>query len=208
MKPAATSLITTLSFLLWLSFTTTKPLTSQASASEQVLDINGDPIFPGREYYFVSATWGPLCGGPKPERTGDSSSCSYSVILERFDVMLGEPIRVRVPGISTGTISVGSFNAEIEFVKEPTGCADSSKLVIGGSKDHPQWSLVNGAFKIDQMGGLGYKLVFCTRFNFQASNSCYGVGIKYQDGKKHLVLKETEDESPFRVLFMKKDRVW
>ncbi|KAI9087915.1 hypothetical protein K1719_030245 [Acacia pycnantha] len=174
----ARSLITTLSFLLWISL-------SLASASENaVTDISGEPLVPGQEYYITSAIWGAGGGGVFPVKTGDLSSCEYSITQSPSDLFRGTPVKFHVVGSSTDKIYLGWTFLEIEFVKKPH-CAESSKwaaasdsassslyrLVIGDSAS------VSGYFQIQVVNAFSYKLVFCPGSVLVVPPTCYDIGL-------------------------------
>nr|1R8N_A Chain A, Kunitz trypsin inhibitor [Delonix regia] len=176
------------------------------SDAEKVYDIEGYPVFLGSEYYIVSAIIGAGGGGVRPGRTR-GSMCPMSIIQEQSDLQMGLPVRFSSPEEKQGKIYTDT-ELEIEFVEKPD-CAESSKWVIvkdsgearvaiGGSEDHPQGELVRGFFKIEKLGSLAYKLVFCPKSD---SGSCSDIGINYE-GRRSLVLKSSDDV-PFRVVFVK-----
>ncbi|XP_028794468.1 kunitz-type serine protease inhibitor DrTI-like [Neltuma alba] len=219
--PAGRSLIITLSFLLWFSFTITKPLSlaSAYSGEEPVNDVNGEPLVADQEYYIMSAVWGEGGGGVKPEKTGDASSCSYSVLQENSDLNKGAPVKFHVQGTSTDKIYPGSTDLEIEFAEKPD-CAESSKWVVafesgsssrvvtGGPEDHPDSELVSGVFQIEVFNAIAYKLVFCPRGNIVGSSSsgtCYDVGVEYKkEGSRNLVVEKQNSGNVFMVAFVKR----
>ncbi|KAK4283265.1 hypothetical protein QN277_000235 [Acacia crassicarpa] len=175
----ARSLITTLSFLLWFSL-------SLASASEHaVIDNDGEPLVPGQEYYITSAIRGAGGGGVFPVKTGDLSSCEYSITQASSDLDRGTLVKFHVSGVSTDKIYLGWTFLEIDFVEKPT-CAESSKwaaapnyagsslyrLVIGDTKS------VSGYFQIQGLNSFSYKLVFCPGSVKVVPPTCYDIGME------------------------------
>ncbi|KAJ1417259.1 Proteinase inhibitor I3, Kunitz legume [Sesbania bispinosa] len=192
-----------LCFLLF-AFITKLPLAFSDDV-EQVLDINGNPIFPGGKYYILPAIRGPAGGGVKLAKTGDSK-CPVTVLQDYLEVVNGLPVKFSIPGISPGIIFTGT-PLEIEFIKKPN-CAESSKWLvfvdndiqkacvgIGGPEDHPGKQTLRGTFNI-QKYRFGYKLGFCVT----GSPTCLDIG-RYDNGEGGSRLNLTEHE-PFEVVFV------
>jgi len=74
---------------------------------EQVVDVNGNPIFPGLTYYIIPAIRGPPGGGLKLAQTGNSH-CPLTVLQDYSEVFRGFPVRFTIPGISPGLIFTGT----------------------------------------------------------------------------------------------------
>ncbi|KAK4283271.1 hypothetical protein QN277_000240 [Acacia crassicarpa] len=186
----ARSLITTLSFLLWISL-------SLASASEHaVIDTDGEPLLPGQEYYITSAIWGAGGGGVFPVQTGVDRSCAYSIIQSPSDRYKGKPVKFHVVGTSTDKIYSGSTDLEIEFV-ENAACVESPKwaatsdsassslyrLAIGDSAS------VSGFFQIHVLNSFSSKLVFCPGTVKVVPSTCYDIGL---ETNRELVVKHDD----------------
>ena len=195
MKPALLTL-----FFLLFAF----PL-AFSKDSQQVLDINGNPIFPGREYHILPAIRGPPGGGVRLGSTGNSR-CPVTVLQDYSEVVNGLPVKFTIPGVSTGEIFEGT-PLEIEFTKKPN-CAESSKWMvfvdneiqkacvgIGGPEDHPGQQTFPGTFSI-QNYEFGYKLVFCVA----GSPTCLDIG-RYDNGEGGRRLNLTEHEA-FDLVFV------
>ncbi|RDY09568.1 Kunitz-type trypsin inhibitor-like 2 protein, partial [Mucuna pruriens] len=203
MKPV---LLLTLSFLPLFAFLTNLPLAFSDDV-EQVLDIKGNPIFPGGTYYIVPAIRGPPGGGVRLGKTGNSK-CPVTVLQDYSELVNGLPVKFTIPGISPGIIFTGT-TLEIEFAEKPW-CAESSKWVvfvdneiqkacvgIGGPQGHPGQQTFGGTFHI-QKYGFGYKLVFC----ITGSPTCLDIGkFDAQRGEGGRRLNLTEHE-PFEVVFI------
>ncbi|OIV98953.1 hypothetical protein TanjilG_07388 [Lupinus angustifolius] len=202
----STQLIT-LSFLLF-AFTAKLQLAFSDEEVEQVVDVNGNPIFPGGKYYILPAIRGPQGGGLKLGQTG-GSSCPVTVLQNFLEVENGVPIKFTIPGISPGEIYTGT-QLDIESTKKPY-CATSSKWIvfvdndiakacvgIGGPKDHPGKQTLVGKFHI-QKYKRAYKLVFC----ITGASTCLDIG-RYKnenddEGGRRLNLTEHE---PFELVFV------
>ncbi|XP_027357308.1 kunitz-type trypsin inhibitor-like 2 protein [Abrus precatorius] len=203
MKPTP---LPTLSLLILFAFLSNLPL-GFSNDAEQVVDINGNPIFPGGKYYILPAIFGPPGGGVRLGRTGNSH-CPVTVLQEFSEVERGLPVKFTIPGISPGIIFTGT-RLEIEFTKTPD-CAEFSKWVvfvdkeiqkayvgIGGPEQHPGQQTIDGKFHIEKYG-FGYKLVFCIR----DSDTCFDIGTyDAHKGERGRRLNLTEHE-PFQIVFV------
>ncbi|NP_001266050.1 kunitz-type trypsin inhibitor-like 2 protein-like precursor [Cicer arietinum] len=196
----------TLSFLLFV-FLLNLSLAFSNEDVEQVLDINGNPIFPGGKYYILPAIRGPPGGGVRLDKTGDSE-CPVTVLQDYKEVINGLPVKFVIPGISPGIIFTGT-PIEIEFTKKPN-CAESSKWLIfvddtidkacigiGGPENYSGKQTLSGTFNIQKYGsGFGYKLGFCVK----GSPICLDIG-RYDNDEGGRRLNLTEHEA-FRVVFV------
>ncbi|KAJ1417268.1 Proteinase inhibitor I3, Kunitz legume [Sesbania bispinosa] len=208
MKPA---LLLTLSFLFF-AFTTNLPLA--LSEIEQVVDINGNPVFPGGRFYIVSAIRGGGGGGVNLGQIG-GSTCPVTVVQEQIDVFRGLPVHFKVPGISPGPgmIFTNVTGLNIVFEEKPE-CAESSKWVvvseigeifpqqwvgIGGVGDHPGKNIIDGKFYIQRYSDWAYKLVFCST----TGHVCSDIG-RFSKNERRLIL--TNDD-PFPVVLVDADAI-
>ncbi|KAK7401225.1 hypothetical protein VNO78_12549 [Psophocarpus tetragonolobus] len=204
MKP---SLLLSLSLLPLFAFLLNLPLAFSDDDVEQVKDINGNPIFPGGEYFIMPAIWGPPGGGLTLGQTGNSD-CPTTVLQDYTEIFQGIPVKFKIPGISPGIIFTGT-PLEIEFIGKPD-CAESSKWLvfvdnaiqkacvgIGGAEGHPGQQTFSGTFHIEKYK-VGYKLVFC----IAGSPTCLDIGrfdAKNDEGGRRLNLTEHE---AFDIVFI------
>ncbi|RDX78593.1 Kunitz-type trypsin inhibitor-like 2 protein, partial [Mucuna pruriens] len=170
MKPA---LFFTLLFL-FLAFTTNLPL-ALSQGVEQVLDTNGNPIFPAGRYFILPAIFGAAGGGVRLGET-DNSTCPVTVLQDYSEVVRGDAVKFTIPGISPGIIFTGT-QLDIAFEENPE-CATSTKWVvvvddfpgewvgIGGAGNHPGKQIITGRYD-DEKGrrliltnGDPYQVVF------------------------------------------------
>ncbi|CAL0328668.1 unnamed protein product [Lupinus luteus] len=200
----ATQLIT-LSFLLF-AFTATLPLAFSDEEVEQVVDVNGNPIIPGRKYYILPAIRGAQGGGLKLRQTR-GSSCPVTVLQNSLEVGNGVPVKFTIPGISPGEIYTGT-QLDIESAKKPY-CATSSKWVVfiendiaeaynRNTKDHAGQQTLVGKFHIKKYNR-AYKLVFCVT----GTSTCLDIG-RYKnenddEGGRRLNLT---DHETFELVFV------
>ncbi|CAJ1952471.1 unnamed protein product [Sphenostylis stenocarpa] len=208
MKP---TLVLALTFLPLLAFLTNLPSAFSGDV-EQVVDVNGDPIFPGLKYYIIPAIRGPPGGGLKLAQTGNSK-CPLTVLQDYSEVFRGFPVRFTIPGVSPGIIFTGT-PLEIEFVESPW-CAESSKWVvfvdetiqkgcvgIGGAEGHPGQQVYGGKFHIEKYK-FGYKLVFC----INGAQACLDIGrFDAKNGEDGRRLNLTEHEA-FDIVFVEASQV-
>ncbi|CAI8593515.1 unnamed protein product [Vicia faba] len=144
----------TFSFLIFV-FITNVSLTFSINFVEQVLDVNGNPIFPGGRYYILPAIRGPPGGGLRLAKTGNSE-CEVTVLQDHHQVITGLPVKFSIPGISPGIIFTGT-PIEIAFAEKPN-CAESSKWLIfvddvvqkacvgiGGPENYPDFKTLSDA---------------------------------------------------------------
>ncbi|TKY45027.1 Kunitz-type trypsin inhibitor 2 protein [Spatholobus suberectus] len=122
MKP---EILLTFTFLLF-AFTTNLPLAFSQGA-EQVLDTNGNPIFPAGRYYILPAIFGAAGGGVKLGETGNST-CPVTVLQDFSEIANGGAVKFTIPGTSPGIIFTG-IPLDIAFEEKPD-CAKSSKWVV------------------------------------------------------------------------------
>nr|AFK36436.1 unknown [Lotus japonicus] len=204
MKPIPLSLC----FLFFAFISTKLPTAFSPNDVEQVLDVNGDSIFPGGRYYIRPAIRGPPGGGVRLGKTGDSD-CPVTALQEYSEVKNGIPVRFRIAAeVSTGIIFTGT-ELDIEFTVKPH-CVESPKWIvfvdneigkacvgIGGAKDHPGKQTFSGTFNIQKnSAGFGYKLVFCIK----GSPTCLDIG-RYDNGEGGKRLNLTEHEA-FDLVFV------
>ncbi|KAK4283264.1 hypothetical protein QN277_000235 [Acacia crassicarpa] len=175
----ARSLITTLSFLLWISL-------SLVSASEnEVTDTTGEPLVPGQEYYLISVNGGAEGAGVYAVKNGVDMSCGFIIIQPPIEGNRGTAVKFRVVGTSTDKIYSGSTDLEIEFVenavcvKSPKWGADSDsaspylpRLAIGDNMS------VSGFFQIHVLNSFSSKLVFCPGTVKVVPPTCYDIGME------------------------------
>ncbi|XP_058773500.1 kunitz-type trypsin inhibitor-like 2 protein [Vicia villosa] len=169
-------------FLIFV-FITKFSLTFSINFVEQVLDVNGNPIFPGGKYYILPTIRGPSGGGLRLGKTGNSE-CEVTVLQDHNEVNNGVPVKFSIPEISPGIIFTGT-PIEIEFTEKPN-CAESSKWLlfvddvfqkacvgIGGPENYPDFKTLSGTFNIEKHeSGFGYRLGYCVK----DSPTCLDIG--------------------------------
>ena len=123
-----------LSFLLpLLAFLTNLPLAF--SDVEQVVDVNGNPIFPGFTYYILPAIRGPPGGGLKLGQTGNSQ-CALTVLQDYIEVFRGIPVKFTIPGVSPGIIFTGTHQYLINLIISDFKVNKNGNFSIYMQQDH------------------------------------------------------------------------
>lgn len=102
--------------LLSLSFLPLFALLALSEDVEQVVDISGNPIFPGGTYYIMPSTWGAAGGGLKLGRTGNSN-CPVTVLQDYSEIFRGTPVKFSIPGISPGIIFTGTHHHHMSLTR-------------------------------------------------------------------------------------------
>ncbi|KAK7270775.1 hypothetical protein RJT34_26186 [Clitoria ternatea] len=201
----------TVSFFLF-SFITNLPLIFSKGA-EQVLDTNGNPIFPGSRVYIMPAIFGAAGGGVRLGQTGNST-CPVTVLQDYSEVVTGLSVKFTIlADVSTGIIFTGT-ELEIEFEEKPA-CASSSKWVvvvddfpggawvgIGGDEDHQGKQVLSGGRFNIQKYDVAYKIVFCPEVT-APPGLCYDIGRRdNNENGRRLVLTNGD---PYQVVFVDAD---
>lgn len=201
--------------IIFFAFTTYFPL-AFTQDGEEVKDINGNLIFPGGRYYIKPAIFGAPGGGVKLGTT-QNSTCPVSVLQDYSEVISGKPVKFTIQGTSTGIILTWNTQLDIAFEEKAPECAESSKWVvvignfssdgyvgsigIGGLKNHQGKQIRNGSFSIEK-SGLGYKFVFCPKYNPPQPAVCLDVGRFDQENGRLLIVST---RTPFEVVFVDAD---
>ncbi|CDP19138.1 unnamed protein product [Coffea canephora] len=200
-----------LSFLLFNSF-----LSFAAEEPNPVLDINGEEIRPGVEYHVVSLFWGAGGGGVTYGKGPGNEICPLAVVQEPSDRNRGHPVTFTPVNPEEGVVRV-STDLNIKFAEPPiiNFCRGSNVWKVHFNEALEQhFVLTDGVegnsgceteanwFKIEAIGSLGYKLVYCPAVCDSSSEAiCKDVGIYYDDDRtRRLALSD----QPFLVVFIKK----
>ncbi|KAI4299792.1 hypothetical protein L6164_033218 [Bauhinia variegata] len=164
--------------------------------ADPVLDIDGDPLLPGHQYYVYPHIWGPTGGGLSPGKTGNQNTCPVSVLSLPFWNDRGKPL-IFTPLLDTGIVPTDSA-LDIAFAEAPD-CAESGKWLIvddmkgeywsvgiGGPQDHQGYQTLTGYFKIHKLGSFAYRFSFLPLVN--APTSGYIGQARDKDGNIRLVV--------------------
>ncbi|KAK8704068.1 hypothetical protein V6N13_047701 [Hibiscus sabdariffa] len=108
---------TTASLFLLFIFSITQssfPVGVANAAGDVVLDVNGDEVLTGAQYYVVSAIWGAGGGGLSIGWESDRR-CPGIVVQSRFDLDNGSPVVFYNANSSDGVVRVSS-DVRVKFV--------------------------------------------------------------------------------------------
>ncbi|KAJ7970145.1 Kunitz type trypsin inhibitor / miraculin [Quillaja saponaria] len=192
-----------LSFLL-IAFTSNRVVC--AAKPEPVLDISGQKLRTGVNYYILPVIRG-RSGGLTLSSKGNNT-CPLYVVQEKFEVRNGNPV-IFSP-IDKKDIVYTSTDLNIKTSGVKTTCAQSTVwkllkeltgvwfLSTGGVEGNPGFDTVTNWFKIEK-AGKDYNLVFCPKV-CRCQTLCRELGIYIDEsGKRHLAL--SDKIPPFSVMF-------
>ncbi|KAK8572084.1 hypothetical protein V6N12_028146 [Hibiscus sabdariffa] len=153
---------TTASLFLLFIFSITQssfPVGVANAAGDVVLDVNGDEVLTGAQYYVVSAIWGAGGGGLSIGWESDRR-CPGIVVQSRFDLDNGSPVTLpNIDGVE------GTRSGRI--VRKKVG------VELGGSEGEPGCDTVESWFKIERVFKDGtYKFKYCPSVCDSAVTSC------------------------------------
>ncbi|KAI4351997.1 hypothetical protein L6164_006290 [Bauhinia variegata] len=203
--------ILALSFFAFAFITTPiTGITATAAAPEPVLDISGQKLRTGVNYYILPVIRGR--GGGLLLANSGNNTCPLYVVQETKETFSGQPVTFSPYDAKNGVIFTSSDLNIKSFVTETTSCDQSTvwKLlkvltgvwflssggVEGNSGAQPE-TIVNW-FKIEK-AEKDYELSFCPSV-CKCQTLCRSLGIYIgDDGKRHLAL--SDKVSPFRVMF-------
>ncbi|KAM3374524.1 kunitz trypsin inhibitor 5 [Capsicum galapagoense] len=184
-------------------------LSSSSASTAPVLDINGDKVQAGPNYFILPVIRG-RGGGLYPSNVKQTNTCPRDIIQEANEVQQGLPVVFTRVDAKKGVVRV-STDVNVRFYT-PTICAretiwkigeydDKLKqyfVVTGGVEGNPGRETVGNWFKIEKFGS-DYKFVYCPSVCKFCKVICKDVGIFNMDGVRFLALSDT----PFKVMFKK-----
>lgn len=183
-----------------------------SAATNQVLDIDGQQLRTGKDYYILPVVRGN--GGGLKLYSGRTSQCPLDVVQEGGELNRGVPVTF-LPVNHTETTIKESTDLNIKFsggsiCKESTVWrldAASSQLFIstGGVVGNPGRATLSNWFRIDKLEGSNnnwwYKLVFCPGVCDTCRPICGELGIIIEkSGTRRLALNTGRT---FQVFFKK-----
>nr|ABG26224.1 sporamin A [Ipomoea x leucantha]ABG26226.1 sporamin A [Ipomoea x leucantha]ABG26228.1 sporamin A [Ipomoea x leucantha]ABG26233.1 sporamin A [Ipomoea trifida] len=160
--------------------TTHEPPSSQTP----VLDINGDEVRAGGNYYMVSAIWGAGGGGLRLAHLDTMSKCASDVIVSPNDLDNGDPITITPAAADPeSTVVMASTYQTFRFnIATNKLCVNNVNWGIQHDSASGQYFLKAGEFVSDNSNQFKievvdanlnfYKLTYC-QFG---SDKCYNVG--------------------------------
>lgn len=184
------------------------PARAAGAAHDPVLDIAGDKLRTGVDYYILPVIRGR--GGGLTLGSTRNKTCPLDVVQEQFEVSHGLPLTFSPVKPKKGVVRVSTdlnirFSAATICVQSTVWKLDSFDestsqwfVTTGGIEGNPGRETTSNWFKIEKYDK-DYKLVFCpTVCNF-CKVLCRDVGIYIVDGQRSLALNDV----PFRVMFKK-----
>ncbi|XP_009793041.1 kunitz trypsin inhibitor 5-like [Nicotiana sylvestris] len=179
------------------------------SSPSPVLDINGDKVKVGLNYFVLPVIRG-RGGGLLPSNVKQNNTCPRDIIQNSDEVQEGLPVVFTPFNTKKGVVRL-SIDLNVRFFT-PTICAretiwklgtydDKLKqyfIVTGGVEGNPGPQTLSSWFKIEKLG-TDYKFVFCPSVCKICKVICKDVGIYTKDGVRFLALSDT----PLRVMFKK-----
>ncbi|KAK6148558.1 hypothetical protein DH2020_019470 [Rehmannia glutinosa] len=197
-------------FILFSTIYTNSLLCTAAEQPSPVLDINGNKVRAGLDYYILPVIRGR--GGGLTLATTGNNTCPLSVVQEQMEVKNGLPLTFTPVNAKKGVVRE-STDQNIKFSAVST-CVQSTVwkldyeessgkyfITAGGVEGNPGRETISNWFKIEKHEGGDYKLVFCPTVCNYCKVICKDVGILVQDdGKRRLSLT---DDAPFIVMFKK-----
>ncbi|KAK2653751.1 hypothetical protein Ddye_013607 [Dipteronia dyeriana] len=193
--------------ILFLALSTKSSLGEQA---EPLLDIRGDKVVVGTEYYIVSFIWG-AGGGGLNLRAGRNASCPMDVFQEGRDTRYGIPLTFLHVSNQDDNVIYESTDVNIKFTSSPLPCNqptvwkvdkyDESTglryITTNGVAGNAGTETLQSLFKFEKYEQTyAYKIVHCHSVCESCVKLCSNVG---RDGVRRLALEET----PFVLLFIK-----
>ncbi|KAH6770496.1 hypothetical protein C2S52_015299 [Perilla frutescens var. hirtella] len=174
------------------------------SAAAPVVDIDGNPVLVGVDYYILPVIRG-RGGGLTLASTGNKS-CPLDVVQEPLEVNNGLPLTFRPANSSEGVVHV---SADQNFIFSAASiCVQSTVWVLyeeestqtffittGGVEGNPGRETISNWFRVDEYEG-DYKLVYCPGVCSICRVRCGDIGVLVQDGERRLALT---DDAPFKV---------
>nr|ABB90968.1 sporamin B precursor [Ipomoea batatas] len=163
-----------------------RPAHETASSETPVLDINGDEVRAGENYYIVSAIWGAGGGGLRLVRLDSSSNeCASDVIVSRSDFDNGDPITI-TPADPESTVVMPSTFQTFRFnIATNKLCVNNVNWGIKHDSESGQYFVKAGEFVSDNSNQFkievvndnlnAYKISYC-QFG---TEKCFNVGRYY-----------------------------
>ncbi|XP_074371126.1 miraculin-like [Apium graveolens] len=185
-----------------------------SAASIKVLDIDGQEVRPGINYYILPVVRGN--GGGLKLYSGRTSRCPMDVVQEPNELNRGIPVKF-TPASPREPIVRASADLNIRF-SGASICgqstvwrldggrgAGSGQLFVstGGVLGNPGGSTISNWFKIEKLPGRNnwYKLVYCPSVCSTCKPVCGDLGIVIEkSGTRRLALNTGK---PFQVFFKK-----
>lgn len=193
------------SFLIFAFVTRSLPVAASA-APDPVLDIGGQNLHTGTNYYILPVVRG-KGGGLTLASTGNET-CPLDVVQEQHEVKDGLPLTFSPVNLTKGVVRVSTdmnikFSAATICVQSTVWKLDSHDdslaqwfVTSGGVEGNPGRETTSNWFKIEKYDN-DYKLVFCPSVCDFCKVLCRDIGIYIDGGIRRLALSDV----PFKVMF-------
>ncbi|PWA35940.1 alpha-amylase/subtilisin inhibitor [Artemisia annua] len=207
---------TLLSTFLSLYVASSQPLQTTITTTTNAFDFDGHEVQPGIKYYVAPSQSNDNGGGLSlASRDG---FCPPFVVQENSQLSKGLSLRFLPLDTKQNTITLSSdlnivFNAATICVQSTVwrvssgGSGSTDDMVTGrryfvrsgGVVGRPGVGTVSNWFRIEKVGDIGYKFVFCPSVCSSCKVVCGDVGVFEENGRKWLAI----DDQPF-VFTLKK----
>ncbi|KAL5746948.1 hypothetical protein ACOSP7_023937 [Xanthoceras sorbifolium] len=189
-------------------------------APEPLLDISGDKVVTGTEYYIVSVIRG-AGGGGLNFISGRNEPCPMDVFQERSDLRRGRPLSLFPVNYNgeVGTVVYDSTDLNIQFNVQRPRCNEETTvwkvdnydnkmgawfITTNGVIGNPGAETLQNWFKFEKVADdlNVYKIVHCPSVCKSCVKLCSDVGIHFET-ERRLALSH----SPFMMVLMKVSEV-
>ncbi|PRQ15766.1 putative proteinase inhibitor I3, Kunitz legume [Rosa chinensis] len=213
MRPCALASLAFICYLSFFAFRDKALLVAADAAPAPVLDIKGDNLRSGVEYWILPVIRG-RGGGLTLATAGNrnKTNCPLDVVQEQHEVSNGLPLTLSPVNLKKGVVHLSTdLNIKFSISAAVIICLETSKVrkldnfdesagqwfvTSGGVEGNPGPKTISNWFKIEKYDD-DYKLVFCpTVCNF-CKVLCRDVGIYLEDGIRRLALSDV----PIKVMF-------
>ncbi|OMO94835.1 Proteinase inhibitor I3, Kunitz legume [Corchorus olitorius] len=211
---------TALLLAFFLVFSTKSSFFVEVANAAAVLDIDGNEVLTGVEYYVVSIIRGAGGGGLALDEFG-FGRCPLAVLQRTLDTDRGDPLTFWP--VNNDSVVSQSTDLNIEFVPPFSAWCRSSNtwrldnydpssgkwwVTTGATKGQPGANTLTNWFRIENASGNGYKFSFCPSVCESCISLCNDVGI-YDDedpelGKRRRLALSPQ---PWRFQLIKTSRV-
>ena len=197
--------ITAAVLLLVFVFSTKSCFLGVADAeNEPVLDIDGEELQTGVEYYVVSAIWGAGGGGLALGRSNEQP-CP-EIVVQRRSGDNGIPVTFSNVDTNDNVVRLSS-DVNVEFLPiRPKLCLTSTVwkldnydnstgkwwVITDGVKGNPGPNTLTSWFKIEKLGELNYKFSYCPSVCQSCTTLCSDIGRYGDDGQVRLALSSDQ----------------
>ncbi|XP_057787093.1 kunitz trypsin inhibitor 5-like [Salvia miltiorrhiza] len=177
-------------------------------AAQDVVDIDGNPVQAGVDYYILPVIRG-RGGGLTLASTGNKT-CPLDVVQEPGELDNGLPLTFRPPNSSQRVVRVSAdqnfiFSAASVCVQSTVWTLQLDEsisnyiITTGGVEGNYGRETLSNWFRIDEYDS-DYKIVYCPAACDTCRVICGDVDVLVQDGVRRLVLN---GDAPLKVMFKK-----